>query len=231
MRKKAIIIGAGIGGLSTALRLLKNGYEVVIYEKNKKIGGRVNILETKNFNFDLSASILMMPDSYKEVFSYIGKSYTDYLEFIEIDPTYKLFSGDKTIDFNNKFSSLTKTLEKISKEDSLGYFKFLSDVYEKYLIANKYFLQKSQDDITDFFNFTTLIKALEVNTLSTSYDFISKYVKDERLRQFLAFQSMYVGISPYNGPNIYTLIPVVSQLYGLWHLKGGMYSFINALSK
>ncbi|MBP1926023.1 phytoene desaturase [Sedimentibacter acidaminivorans] len=231
MSKKAIIIGAGIGGLTTALRLLKNEYEVVIYEKNKKIGGRVNILETKNFNFDLSASILMMPDSYKEVFSYIGKNYTDYLEFIEIDPTYKLFSGDTTIDFNNKFSSLTKTLEKISKEDSLGYFKFLSDVYEKYLIANKYFLQKSQDDITDFFNFTTLIKALEVNTLSTSYDFISKYVKDERLRQFLAFQSMYVGISPYNGPNIYTLIPVVSQLYGLWHLKGGMYSFINALSK
>lgn len=231
MSKKAIIIGAGIGGLSTALRLLKNGYEVVIYEKNKKIGGRVNTLETKNFNFDLSASILMMPDSYKEVFSYVGKNYTDYLEFIEIDPTYRLFSGDKTIDFNNKFSSLTKTLENISKEDSLGYFKFLSDVYEKYLIANKYFLQKSQDDITDFFNFTTLIKALEVNTLSTSYDFISKYVKDDRLRQFLAFQSMYVGISPYNGPNIYTLIPVVSQLYGLWHLKGGMYSFINALSK
>ncbi len=231
MSKKAIIIGAGVGGLATALRLLKNGYEVVIYEKNKKIGGRVNVLETKNFNFDLSASILMMPDSYKELFSYVGKNYTDYLEFIEIDPTYKLFSDDKTIDFNNKFSSLTKTLEKISKEDSLGYFKFLSDVYEKYLIANKYFLQKSQDDIKDFFNFMTLMKALEVNTLSTSYDFISKYVKDERLRQFLAFQSMYVGISPYNGPNIYTLIPVVSQLYGLWHLKGGMYSFINALSK
>lgn len=231
MNGKVIIIGAGIGGLATALRLLKNGYEVVIYEKNEKIGGRVNIIETETFNFDLSASILMMPDSYKEIFLYINKNYMDYLEFIEIDPTYKLFSADKTIDFNNNFSSLTKNLEKISKEDSLGYFKFISDVYEKYLIADKYFLQKSQDDIKDFFNFTTLTKALEVHTLSTSYDYISKYIKNEKLRQFLAFQSMYVGISPYDGPNIYTLIPVVSQLYGLWHLKGGMYSFINALSK
>jgi len=232
MRKKVIIIGAGIGGLSTALRLLKNGYEVEIYEKNEKIGGRVNIIETETFRFDLSASILMMPDAYKELFTYLNKNYKYYLDFMEIDPTYRLFTSNGTsIDFNNNFSSLTKNLEEISKEDSLGYFKFLSDVYEKYLIANEYFLQKPQETSTDFFNLETLTKALKINTLSTSYDFISKYIKNDQLKEFLAFQAMYVGISPFDGPNIYTLVPVVSQLYGLWHLKGGMYSFINALSK
>lgn len=76
-----------------------------------------------------------------------------------------------------------------------------------------------------------MLEAFKVHTLSTPYDYISKNIKDEKLRDFLAFQSMYVGISPFNGPNIYTLIPVVSQLYGLWHIKGGMYSFISALSK
>ena len=232
MSEKVIIIGAGIGGLSTALRLLKNGYEVVIYEKDETIGGRVNLIETETFRFDLSASILMMPDSYKEIFTYVNRNYRDYLEFIEIDPTYRLFSADRNvIDFNKDISSLIRTLEEISTEDSLGYFKFISDVYEKYLIANKYFLQKSQDTCKDFFNLSTLPKALKIHTLSTSYDYISKYIKNEKLRDFLAFQSMYVGISPFNGPNIYTLIPVVSQLYGLWHLKGGMYSFINSLSK
>ena len=64
MNEKVIIVGAGIGGLSTALRLLSNGYDVEIYEKNKTIGGRVNIIETENYRFDLSASILMMPDFY-----------------------------------------------------------------------------------------------------------------------------------------------------------------------
>jgi len=232
MRKKAIIIGAGIGGLSTALRLLKNKYEVEIYEKNEKIGGRVNVIETETYRFDLSASILMMPDIYKELFSYINKDYKDYLEFIEINPTYRLFSADgTTIDFNNNISSLTKNLEKISKEDSLGYFKFISDVYEKYLIADKYFLQRLQETSKDFFNIETLINASKIHTLTNSYDFISKYIKNDKLREFLAFQSMYVGISPFDGPNIYTLVPVVSQLYGLWHLKGGMYSFVNALSK
>ena len=91
MNKKVIIVGAGIGGLSTALRLLKNGYEVEIYEKNKTIGGCVNFIETETFRFDLSASILMMPDPYKEIFSYVNKNYNDYLEFIQIDPTYRLF--------------------------------------------------------------------------------------------------------------------------------------------
>lgn len=232
MSKKVIIIGAGIGGLSTALRLLNNGYEVEIYEKDETIGGRVNIIETENFRFDLSASILMMPDLYKEIFSYVNKDYRDYLEFKQLEPIYRLFSADKTVlDFNSNISSLTINLEQISKEDSLGYFKFISDVYEKYLIANEYFLQRSQDDSKDFFNLETFLKALKINTISTSYDYISKYIKNEKLREFLAFQSMYIGISPFNGPNIYTLIPVVSQLYGLWHLKGGMYSFIKALAK
>ncbi|MBU3180828.1 phytoene desaturase family protein [Clostridium psychrophilum] len=232
MKKKVIIVGAGVGGLATALRLLSNGYEVEIYEKEETIGGTVNFIQTEGFRFDLSASILMMPNSYKEIFSYVNKNYADYLEFIEIDPIYRLFSSDGTaIDFNTDMSSLTKTLEGISKEDSLGYFKFISDVYEKYLIANKYFLQKSQDTPKDSFNLKSIQEAFKVHTLSNAYEYISKYIKDEKLRNFLAFQCMYIGISPFNGPNIYTLIPVVSQLYGLWYIKGGMYSFINALSK
>lgn len=232
MRKKVIIIGAGIGGLSSALRLLHNGYEVEIYEKDNSIGGRVNVIKTKGFTFDLTASILMMPDVYKELFSYVNKNYRDYLEFIEIDPIYRVFShGGHFMDFNTSMSILTKNLESISKDDSLGYFKFLSDVYEKYLIANKYFLEKPQENLIDFFNLTTLSKAFKIHTLSTSYDFISDYIKNENIRDYLAFQSMYVGISPYEGPNIYTLVPVVSQLYGLWHLKGGLYSFVNAVSQ
>lgn len=232
MDKKVIIIGGGVGGLATALRLLKNGFKVQIFEKNETIGGRVNIIEAENYQFDLTASILMMPDLYKEIFSYVNKDYQDYLEFIQIDPIYRVFSPDRTVlDLDNNIASLTKNLEEISKEDSVGYFKFISDTYEKYLFANKYFLQKSQDDTKDFFNIETLLKALKINTLSTSYDYISKYIHNEKLKEFLAFQAMYVGISPFNGPNVYTLIPIVSQLYGLWHLKGGIYSFIKALTK
>lgn len=232
MGKKVIIIGAGIGGLATAIRLLHNGYDVQIFEKNDTIGGRVNIIKTEHFCFDLSASILMIPQCYKEIFSYANRDYSKYIEFIQLDPNYRLFSSDKSIiDFSTNLANLTKSLESISTDDSLGYFKFLTDVYYKYLNASEYFLQNSQDNYEDFFNLNTIIKGISLNTFSTTYDYISKYIKDERIKNFLAFQTMYVGISPFQGPNIYTLIPAVSQLYGLWHLKGGMYSFVTALAK
>lgn len=232
MKKKVLIVGAGIGGLATAVRLLSKGYEVKVFEKEKRIGGKINIIETEDFCFDLTASILMTPDIYKEIFDWTGRKYEDYLQFIRLDPFYRVYYSDgSSNDFSSDLTKLVCMLESISKEDSVGYTKFLSDTYKKYLIADKYFLNKSFRYMSDFFNPCTLTNALKIKTLSTTYNYISKYIENEKLRQFIAYQSLYVGISPYNGPNIYTLVPTISQLYGLWYLKGGMYNYIRALQK
>lgn len=230
--KTAIIIGAGVGGLATAVRLLSKGYKVTIYEKEKSVGGKVNFIETENFKFDLTASILMTPEIYNEIFQYAGRDYKDYLKFIKIDPIYRAYYSDGS-NFNlfSDISRLTESLEKISKEDSIGYYKFLSHVYEKYIIADKYFLQRAYRKPIDFFNPVSIEKIFKINSFSTAYNYISKYIKDQKVRNLIAFQSLYVGISPFEGPNIYTLVPTISQLYGLWYLQGGMYSFIEALEK
>ncbi len=232
MKKLALIIGSGIGGLSTAVRLLSKGYEVKIYEKEKTIGGRTNQLVHEPFTFDLTASILMNREIYEEIFSYANLNYRDYLEFIKVDPTYRSFYPDGThYDFTRDLVSLINTLESISTEDSIGYIKFLSEVYERYIIANDHFLQKTFEDPVDFFKPSSLISSIKTKAFSTSYQLISKYIKDEKLQNFLSYQALYVGISPFDGPSIYTLVPIVSQLYGLWHLKGGMYSYVKALEK
>ena len=232
MKKLAIIVGSGIGGLSTALRLLSNGYDVKIYEKQGTIGGKTNKLVHGPFSFDLTASILMHRRIYEETFSDANLNYMDYLDFIEVDPTYRCFYYDKVqYDFGRDLVSLINTLESISTDNSIGYLQFLSDVYERYIIANDHFLQKTFESPSDFFKPSSLVSALRTKSLSTSHQLISKYIKDEKLQNFLAYQSLYVGISPYDGPSIYTLVPVVSQLYGLWHLKGGMYSYVKALEK
>ena len=232
LSKKVIIIGAGIGGLSAAVRLLGKGYEVKIYEKEETIGGKVNLIETPDFKFDLTASILMNPDVFTEVFDSVSRNYKDYLKFIRIDPVYRAHYDDgSSVDFSSDMVKLAGTLESISKKDSQGYFNFLSDVYKKYLIADKHFLQKAFRTPLDFFNPSSLINAAKLKTLSNTHSFVSKYVKDERLRKFLTFLPLYVGISPFNGPNIYTLIPAVTEIYGLQHIKGGMYSYVKALEK
>lgn len=230
MKKTAIIIGSGIGGLSLAVRLLSKGYDVKIFEKQSTIGGKTNQLVHDVFTFDLTASILMNREIFEEVFSCAGLDYKDYLEFSKIDPTYRCFYTDGTrYDFTSDLVSLTKTLESVSAEDSIGYLKLLSEVYERYLIASDNFLQKSFDNPADFFKPSSIMNSFRTKAFSTSHQLVSKYVKDERLQKFLCYQALYVGISPYEGPSIYTLVPVVSQLYGLWQLKGGMYSFVKAL--
>jgi len=232
MKKKVIIIGSGIGGLSTAVRLLSKGYDVKVYEKENTIGGKTNQLVHPPFTFDLTASILMDRKTYEEVFYDARLDYKDYIEFIKIDPIYRSFYADGTFyDFNRDVVSLIKNLESISIDDSIGYMKFLAEVYKRYIIANNHFLQKSFERPSDFFNISSLKHALKTKAFSTSHKLISKYIKDEKLQKFLCYQSLYVGISPYDGPSIYTLVPVISQLYGLWHLKGGMYSYVKALEK
>lgn len=232
MKKSAIIIGSGIGGLSAAVRLLCNGYDVKIFEKESNIGGKTNRLVCEPFTFDLTASILMSREIFEEVFTYAGLDYRDYLDIIKIDPTYRCFYPDGTkYDFTSDLVPMVKTLESVSTEDSIGYIKLLSEIYERYTIANDHFLQKSFDNPMDFFNPSSIMNSIKTKAFSTSDQLISKYIKDDKIKKSLLYQSLYVGISPYEGPSIYTLVPAVSQLYGLWHLKGGMYSFVEALEK
>lgn len=232
MEKLAIIIGSGIGGLSTAVRLLSKGYDVKIYEKQSSIGGKTNQLVHDSFTFDLTASILMNRKIYEEVFRDVNLDFRDYFEFVKIDPIYRSFYPDGThYDFPRDLSSLIKNLESISIDDSIGYMKLLAEVYKRYTTANDHFLQRTFENAIDFFKPSSLINAMKTKAFTTSYQLISKYIKDEKLQKFLCYQSLYVGISPFEGSSIYTLVPIVSQLYGLWHIKGGMYAYIKALEK
>jgi phytoene desaturase len=232
LSKKVLIVGAGIGGLATAVRLLSQGYEVTIFEKEAMIGGKIQPLKTGTFNFDLTASILMTPMVYQELFSFANRDYRNYLEFIKINPNYRAHYEDGTLmDFSSNLADLTKALETISIKDSLGFIKFLTDFYERYIIADRSFFQKSFDSPSDLLKPNTLWDSFKLHTLSTAYSLISSYVENEKLRKFLCFQALYIGISPFNGPSIYALIPAVTELYGLWHLKGGLYSYIEAMGK
>ncbi|WBW97008.1 phytoene desaturase family protein [Oceanirhabdus sp. W0125-5] len=232
MKKNAIIVGAGIGGMATAIRLLNRGFKVQIFEKEKSIGGKVNILEKDGFKFDLTASILMTPDIYKEIFFDIGKNPDHYLNFLKIDPFYRVFfETGSYMDFYENINKTIESIEAISTEDSIGYMKFIDKTYEKYKIADENFLRCNFDSFNSFFNIGTLRKALKLKPLKSTYNYLKNYIKDERLISFLCFQAMYIGVSPFKESNVYTLIPLVSQLYGLRLIEGGMYSYINALKK
>jgi phytoene desaturase len=232
MSKKVIIIGSGTSGLAAAIRLKTLGFDVEIYEKNEKVGGRMNQIEDKGFKFDVGPTIVMMPQVYKEVFEFSGANPDDYLEMQLLDPMYTIhFSDQSKFDVSTDLTKLIKQIESISEEDAQGYLAYLADVYKRYLIAKKHFIEKSFRKPLDFYNPKSLYNALKLRTFDSAYTSISKFVKDERLRKALSFQTLYIGVSPFTGPSIYTIIPMIELLYGVWYIKGGMYQMAKAMEK
>ncbi|MDK2564464.1 phytoene desaturase family protein [Romboutsia sedimentorum] len=230
--KSVITVGAGIGGLCTAIRLLKQGYKVTILEKEKEIGGKVNIKNIEGATFDLTASILMTPKIYTEIFDEVGKDYKDYFELIKIDPIYRVnyHNGDR-YDFYSDLSKMVRVLEHMQEGLSIEYLNFTSKSLEKYIYSKKYFLDKSMTDIND----VSISKSLKVLSQIKPFTNVNKYVENiisnKQLKEYLIFQSMYIGINPYTSSNLYTLIPAISHTYGLWYIKGGFYKYIEALKK
>lgn len=230
--KKIIVIGAGVAGLSAAVRLQKLGYEVTLYEKDRQVGGKMNQIKTAGFTFDLGPTIVMMPEIYREVFEFCGKDPDDYIPMKKVDPMLKLyFNKEEPIEFSNDLIELTKTLENISPEDTQGYFAFLADIYQRYTIAKEAFITKSFRGFWDFYNPKSLWAGIRLRTFSDAYTSISKFVKDERLRKSLAFQTLYIGVSPYQGPSLYTIIPMIELFYGVYFIEGGMYTLATSLAR
>jgi phytoene desaturase len=232
MGKKVVVIGAGIGGLCTAIRLKLKGYEVQIIEKESTAGGKMGLIEGSGFRFDLGPTIVMMPQIYREIFEEAGRNPDHYIPMEQLDPIYTLnfADGDRHV-MSTDLTKLTKLLESISPEDTLGYFQYISDTYKRYLVAKDEFIEKSFRYKGDFYNPKSLIGVLKLKTFDSAYTSISKFVKNDKLRKSLAFQTLYIGISPYNGPSIYTIIPMIELLYGVWYIKGGMYTMAEGLEK
>lgn len=232
MNKKVIIVGAGVSGLATGIRLLSKGYDVEIYEKQPLVGGKMYQISENGFKFDVGPTIIMMPHIYKEVFEAAGKNPDDYIPMKQLDPLYTLnFPDGEVHSVSSNLASLTELLENISHEDTLGYLQYLADVYKRYLVAKDEFIEKSFRYKGDFYNPKSLINALKLKTFDDAYTSISKFVKNENLRKALAFQTLYIGISPYNGPSIYTIIPMIELLYGVWYMPGGMYTMAKGMEK
>lgn len=230
--KKVIIIGAGTAGLASAIRLQSLGYQCEIYEKNAQVGGRMYQLKEKGFTFDVGPTIVMMPKLYREVFEISGVNPDDYLKMTLLSPMNTIHYPDQSsLVISSELTHFIRELEGFSEKETAGYLAYLSDVYRRYVLAKEAFLEKSYRKPRDFYNFKTFHALYKLNTLNSAYQSISSFVNEDKLRKALSFQTLYVGISPFTGPSIYTIIPMIELLYGIWYIKGGMYQMAKAMEK
>lgn len=227
------MIGAGIGGLAAAIRLAAMGFEVEVFEKNARIGGRMGRLRGSGFTFDTGPTLLLMSDVYRELFEFAGRYLDDYVELLPLSPNYRVHFGDgDSMLVSPSLPQLIPELERIEPGVTPRFYRFLEDACLKYRIGRREFVERDFEKAKNFFGPRNLRLLLKTRATGNYYRSVSKFFRTDKLRQVFSFQTMYLGLSPFEAPAVYALLPYTELAEdGLWFPRGGMYSLIEALGR
>lgn len=228
----AIVIGAGIGGIATAARLAKNGYEVTVLEKNETPGGRANQIIRDGHRFDIGPTLFLMPEVWEETFAAIGERMSDHLDLKRIDPTYKVhFDDGLRLELTSNIGEMQTQLEKVEKTAFIGFLNYIAEGGKHYKISLEKFVGRNFFNIFEYFSLSNLPLIFQLKALGKHYKNTGRFFKDERLKAAFTFQNMYLGLSPYDAPATYSLLQYTELAEGVWYPMGGMYAGIQSLTK
>lgn len=231
--KKAIIIGAGIAGIATAIRLRKKGYEVTIHETNEYPGGKLSEIRWNDYRFDAGPSLFTLPELVDELFILCNKNPRDYFSYHQLPISCKYMFSDGTI--INGFSHPIKFAEEIENKtiDSRHNIEtFLKKSKRIYDLTSPIFLNKSLHKIRTFlslFAWKTFFNLPHLDTQRTMDEAIRSYFKDPKTIQLFQRYATYNGSSPFKAPATLNVIPHLEHSLGAFLPKGGMISITNAL--
>jgi diapolycopene oxygenase len=228
----AVVIGGGLGGLSAAAALAAEGYRVQVFEKNDKLGGKLNVAQKEGFSFDLGPSIIILPHLFERVFTRAGKKMADYVQFQALKPHWRSFFEDGThIDLHPDMEAMERELEKLGTGGE-GYWAFMEYSRRLWKFAEEYYLERGADHIGEILKGVRYHEAIKRTDLFSRMDRgVARYVKHRNLADMLGFFIKYVGSSQYRAPAMMNLLAYSQMGYGLFYVKGGMYNLARGLSK
>jgi phytoene desaturase len=228
----AIVIGAGIGGIATAARLARHGYDVTVLEKNEMPGGRASQIVRDGHRFDVGPTLFLMPEVWQETFAALGERMADHLDLRRIDPTYKVhFDDGLQLELTSNLGDMQTQLEKVEKTGFTGFLQYIAEGSKHYKMSLEKFVGRNFYNIFQYFSLRNLPLLFQLKALQKHYANVSRYFKDDRLKAAFTFQNMYLGLSPYEAPATYSLLQYTELAEGVWYPMGGMYAGIQALVK
>jgi phytoene desaturase len=226
------VVGAGVGGLTVAARLAHAGHRVTVFEKNTTPGGRCGVVQDGGFSWDLGPTILLMRDVIEGVFSDCGRNPADYLELMRCDPNYRIHFADGTsVLFGPNLAEMRDELERVEPGAFEAYLSFLQKSRHHFDASVDKLVTVPLDGPTAYLNPSLLKTVLSVRALRKLHPWLGGFFKDERLRRALGFQTMYLGLSPYDAPATFSLLPYTELAMGIWYPKGGLYRVPLALER
>jgi phytoene desaturase len=228
------IIGGGLGGLAAACTLSARGHSVVLFEANDWLGGKAAVLESDGFRFDMGPTILTVPTVLARIFSEAGRTISDQLDLVRLDPQWRCFYADGSVlDLHSDIERMDQSLG----PRAAGYREFLLWSERLHRISESFFFWRSVGglrdvfDLKNSFSIKTLSDVLAMRMGSTVAKSVRSFVSDRRMAQMLDHFTQYVGSSPDASPAVLCGIAHMQTAGGVWYPRGGTRAVPEALTK
>ncbi len=228
---RVVVVGAGLAGLSAALRLAGSGRAVTVLEREDIPGGRAGRWTAGGYCFDTGPTVLTMPELLSDAFESAGQRMEDHLELLPIDPLYRaIFPDGSQLDVRAGVEAMAAEVERVcGPAEAAGYRRFVDFVGQLYQLEMKHFIDRNFDHPLQLAG-VPLAKLVALGGLRRLAPKVGSYLKDPRTRRVLSFQAMYAGMSPYDALAIYAVISYMDSIAGVYFPRGGMHAVPQALA-
>lgn len=222
-KKRAIVIGGGIGGLVSAISLAQRGIDVSLYEKNSQFGGKMQTFRHEGFQFDIGPSMITTPSILESLFKKSKLNMYDYIDFVELDHQSRTFFPDgTTLDLYNRLSQMRERNTHISDDDIRDYEDYLNDA--KRIYGNMYedYFENTADNWGSYKKLNSLFSLIRNrSSFSSMQDSINKFIKNKYLREVLSLSMNQSGSSVHHAPAIYNVMNYLHNQEGVWYIRDG----------
>jgi len=225
---KAIVVGAGFGGIAAALRLRSKGYEVSLIDRCAGLGGRAQVFERNGFKHDAGPTVITAPFLFEELFALFGEKFEDHVKLVPLTPWYRFHFSDNTqFDYGGTLDETLAEIARIEPDDCAGYRSLLVQSEKIFKVG---FVQLSAAPFHRFGVMLRQIPALlRLRCQDTVWQLVSRHLKSPKLRQAFSIQPLLVGGNPFDTTSIYGLIHYLERAYGVHFAMGGTAAITSAL--
>jgi phytoene desaturase len=225
---KVIVIGSGFGGLGAAARIATHGYEVEIFEKRDKPGGRGYVYEINGFKFDGGPTVITAPFMFDDIYALAGRNRQEYVQFVPCDPFYRIYNHEgRHFDYNGDTDAILAQIEQWNPADVEGYRRLMATTKP---IFEKGFVQLADQPFLKLGDMIRIIPDLvRLQSYKTVYTYVSQFIQSDFLRRCFSFHPLLVGGNPFSTTSIYTMIHYLEREWGIHYALGGTGAIVQAL--
>jgi phytoene desaturase len=230
--QKIVVVGAGPGGIATAMRLAAAGYEVSIYEAADRVGGRMRGFELGPYQFDTGPTILQVPHIYDELFESCGLRFSDYVRLIRLDPNTRIkFWDGAHVDLTSDLPAFKAQLAQLNPELPASFERWYAEHLRKEVVGYGPYLGSPVRSPLGYLRPDEIAAALPFRPWETLYQHFERFFPDERLVYAMGYQAKYLGMHPTACSSVFSLVTFLEFHYGIWHPEGGFRALARGLAR